>query len=444
MFLRGATFAILGVATGFGGAARAQSGARQFASGYAGTLPTAARDLARTYFDTPAVRRLIERLESGSVTRPTIDSALVGTGFSSADLVRVKLLRETGGRFAIGFNYFTAADQRLIYAAATRYVPRLIAGYLTQRPRLERIFARYPIPSVPIDRLAYGIIAGMSLNWDGLALGLEQGYRRPDLVIGAGWKYSFWAAEIVPDHSTRGYIWGSTTFPAGGYNYAVDPVDFSFSSFGDPSSDPRMSFPDLLYLSRDALAPRVRSIAAKIGFHDERMFGSELHDVLGLELGRSTAAILFALRQGPASEDALRAVIPADGKPRVADLLTLLEEIQSISRDGAGRYQLTMPVLDRADAELTAEALAVSRGVIADWLAESYQPIRTELAGLTALRQGVAYESLFTQIWHELFGLATRELAAAGLIADPYGGSVRYPGSLAMLWRMSLYHFDPQ
>jgi len=408
----------------------------------AGSLPTAAKDLARTYFNAPPVRRLIYRLESGPATRDEVDSALAGSELGAEDLLRVKILSETGGRFRIGFNYFTASDMEAIYRVAAKYVPKLVAGYQAKRGELDRILSSYPAKSVPEQRLAFALIAGMSLNWDGLAVSLERGYRRPILVTGPGWKYSFWASEEVPGHSSRDYIWGSTTFPAGSFNFAVNPVDFTFSSFGDPTSDPRMSFPDLLYLPQTELAGPVRTLAHAIGVIDERRFGMDFKGVLGFELARPVGTMLFALRQEPRTAESLASLVSAEWRDRVPAILDLLAEVQYVEVGQAGRYQLTMPVLDRADGPVTDAALALSRRVITDWLARYYGPMKADLAGLTALRQGVPYESLFTQIWHELFGLATRQLAAAGVIEDARGPAVRYPGSLALVWRSSLYHFD--
>ena len=56
---------------------------------------------------------------------------------------------------------------------------------------------------------------------------------------------------------------------------------------------------------------------------------------------------------------------------------------------------------------------------------------------------GVPFEALFTQVWHEIFGLATRELALRHMIASAYGDAVRHKGSLSVLWRQSLYSFSP-
>jgi hypothetical protein len=100
-------------------------------------------------------------------------------------------------------------------------------------------------------------------------------------------------------------------------------------------------------------------------------------------------------------------------------------------------------VFDRADAPMLNAALNLHRRILGEWLRRVYPRARAELSSITAVRQGVPFESAFTQIWHEYFGLATREMIAAGLIEDPYSKARRHPGSVAVLWRRPIYHFDP-
>jgi hypothetical protein len=85
-----------------------------------------------------------------------------------------------------------------------------------------------------------------------------------------------------------------------------------------------------------------------------------------------------------------------------------------------------------------AAARDLDKAIIRQWVQVNYGPLRRQLAGLTALRQGVPYEALFTQIWHEIFGLTTRDLVAAKLVADPRAPGAATPGSLGMAWRPDL------
>ena len=389
---------------------------RTFLSGYAGSLPSDSKDRARTYFDMPAVRALLAELERGPVTRPRAEAILAGGGATVDDLLRVSILRRDGDRYAIGFAYFTADDMRRVHAVANRLVPSLVASYRRHAGEFDRIFAGYSARSVPRRDLAFVVIAGIGLNWDGLALTKELGYRDPILVTGDGFRYSFWASEAVPGRSYREMYWGSSTVPWS---------DWSFSSFGDAESDPRMNFPDLAFMDEAEMSPRVRAAAQCVGLGPSDAFGHHFAHVLGTETLARAAHLLFALRTRPATAD--------DPKP----LLALLEEIEYVKRQDDGRYALKVPVLDERDRPMLERALALNRRIVREWLTKHDAEIRRDLAGLTALRAGLPFEALFTQVWHELFGVATRELARGGIIAKPS------KGSLSMLWRSSLYRFIP-
>jgi hypothetical protein len=413
---------------------------REFYTGYKGSLPLDPRLLARTYFDEPRVRELIYQVETGPVSREQAQAALKGSGSTLGDLLRVGLLREDHGRYVLAFNYFTAADMKAVIAAARKHVPSLVAAYLEHRSELDRILDDYPVKSVAEDRLAFVLIAGFSLNWDGLAVTQDAAFRRDLLVEGDGFGYSFWASEAVPGHDTHGFYWGSSTLPTGRFNYESDPVDWSYSSFGDPYSDPRMNFPDLLLTSADEMEPAVREAARRIGLIHDTSLGGDFPDVLGFESGRDFATLLFRLREGPKGVEDL-----AEGfgdSTKLGAYLDLLHEIQYAERDEEGVYHLLVPVLDHPDRPLVDAALRWSRNTLTGWLTAHYSDLRKEMGSLTAMRQGVPFESLFTQIWHELLGLATRELARSGLLFDPAGPQLRYKGSYPVLWRQDLFDLD--
>ncbi|MGA2261317.1 MAG: hypothetical protein ABSH28_07770 [Acidobacteriota bacterium] len=418
----------------------ADAGQREFSSGYAGILPMDAKNLARTYFSEPAVRRLIFDLEKGPLQLERAAEVLKGTHFTVDDLLRVKLVSERDGRLFIGFNYFNADDIKAIDRVAALYVPSLVHAYLDQQQAFERIFKTYSAGTVSSKKLAFVLIAGFSLNWDGLRTTQELGYRKPLLVQGEGWRYSFWAEEDVTDRSTKEFYWGSSTFPAGKYNFSNKPADFAFSSFGDPFSDPRMNFPDLLYTSAADMAPAVRDVAQKIGLVHETAFGADFQNVLGFERARDLAALLFALRASPEAEARLARSIREPEK--IGAYLSLLKQIQYVERGKDERYRLLFPVLDRMDKKLVDQSLALSRQIFSEWLKTNYGKMREDLGALTAMKQGVPFESLFTQIWHEWFGLTTRQLVRAGFMFDPYSKDATYKGSFPALWRLSLYDIN--
>jgi hypothetical protein len=178
------------------------------------------------------------------------------------------LVREDKEMVHIGFPYFTASDMNAVHAVAAHCVPSLVAAYKASQSRIDEILNRYPIASVSRKRLAFVLIAGMSLNWGALDLLLKHGYRKILPIHGDGRQYSFWASEGAPDYSYEGFYWGSSTFPADALNL-TPPLDFAFSSFGDALSEPRMNLPDLLALPPEQMTPPVRDAAEILGLRDD-------------------------------------------------------------------------------------------------------------------------------------------------------------------------------
>lgn len=415
-------------------------GTRRWASGYAGSLPADPSDLARTYFELPDVQVVLERLESGPMAGAEIRKALQNSGASLEDLLRLKLLRLDEDGYRIGFSYFTRDEMKKIHRLAERWVPRLVAAYREQQPAFDRIFESYDVPTVDRDHLAFVLLAGFALNWDALQQTRDEGYRKPILVNGDGWRYSFWASEVDPEYSTKGFVWGSSTAPTADDN--IDPpIDFSFSTFGDPYSYPRMGPPALFYLSKDELTPQVREAIHRVGLVDESVWGFDFERVLGFSRGRSIGAMLFALREGPKTLDQLRAVaIPAD-RAKAKHLIDLLEIIGYVVSQDDGRVTLTTPVLAERDRSMVKAALALHREILGEWLRVAYPQIKRELSGITVVQQGLPFESVFTQIWHDFFGLATRQLAEAGLIADVYSPEVTHQGWFGVVWKHAVYKY---
>lgn len=423
----------LGVLAAFG----ARAAEREFYSGYTGSVPPTAEDQAKTYFDRPEVRRLLARLESGTLP-DTVASTMLGQTQLS-DLERLRLVRDDKGVLRIAFPYFTAADMDLIHGVAAKYVPSLVAAYESHQAQFDIIFARYPMAGVSRKRLAFVLLAGFSLNWDALDLLSEKNYRQPLLIVGNGWHYGFWASEAVPGYSYKGYYWGSTSFPIDTMNLDP-PLDFTFSSFGDPFSDPRMSFPDLLAMPVDQMTPGLRTAATTLGLHDDSELGMNLKNVVGLDRARSLGAILFAARAGADTKAKLCAALAASDADGCDGELGLLAACGYLKASEGDHYALAVPVFDADDKPTLDATLALSRSVISGWLAQNHMPMRRELVHLTAVRQGVPYTAMFTQIWHEIFGLATREMASEGMIEDAYAPDVVWQGSIPAVWRSGIYH----
>ena len=420
--------------------ARAQT---TYLSGYAGGRPTEAELDPRSYFEAAAEAGLFEALEGGPIEVAQAEALLSASDVTLEDLARTHLLRREGQMLAIDFAYFSLDDMERIHAVVASYAPSLAAAYDAHRSEFAQIFNQYPNAGVSRGDLAFVTLAGVSLNWDALKITLERDWRAPIMVSAGLARYSFWASAEPADYSYHGFYWGSSSFPSGPYNFPENPADFTFSSFGDPYSEPRMNFPDLLYLPRAALREDIAAAADQVGLTAETLAGAHIEDALGFSFARPAAAILFALHRGPKDVDALGAELGSSDQERLPEILTLLETAHYVRAQGDGVYELTAPVFDQQDQAMLDAALALSGSIMSEWLSENYLPMQNAIGPLTMERHGHAYAAAFTQIWHELFGRATRELVQTGLVADPYADGQASPGSISLLWRTSLYDFTP-
>jgi hypothetical protein len=72
------------------------------------------------------------------------------------------------------------------------------------------------------------------------------------------------------------------------------------------------------------------------------------------------------------------------------------------------------------------------------WHKRRASDVQRDLAGLTAVEQGVPFEVVYTAIWHYVFGYANLSLAERGLIADPYAHSATFRGFPPVLWATAI------
>ena len=84
------------------------------------------------------------------------------------------------------------------------------------------------------------------------------------------------------------------------------------------------------------------------------------------------------------------------------------------------------------------ETLKLSRSIMKEWLGRNYSPLGASLAGLSPMRNGVPYSLAFSEVWHYVFGSATKSLAESGFFANPRAQASRYAGYLPLVWASSV------
>lgn len=277
-------------------------------------------------------------------------------------------------------------DARLARRVLGPAVQTLAEAYVEHRAEFDAIFARYPVATVDRGALAYIVLGCFSLDWDGLDFTASRGYRteRPQ-------------GRASDDDPPRA---------------------------DDPAPPPRAEYRE----------SRVRVVgpATLAAFGDA--WG--VPRTASLDLGPEAVAVMLALRDGPRTAAELAAAAGEDGAA-VAPLLASLERDGLVVRQD-GRWVAVVPVLTAADSAMVADALRLSRKIMERWLAESYAPMRRQLAGLGAVRGGVPFDELFTDLWRDIVGLANRELVVAGVFADPYDPGRREQGVIPAVWTTGL------
>jgi hypothetical protein len=348
-----------------------------------------------------------------------LDGALQGTGVTRQRLEGLGLVRRHGEEYVLSFTLLTASDVPRIRKVSDGYARSLAAELLARRPELDAALAPYQATGVDRRAVAYILLGCFSLDWDGLAVTAEKGYRTVASLRPNGDRYVP-TAEQKTAQTLQGIYWGS---------HSMREEEAVFTSFGDHFSLPRQAFPDLVWHlpGRPAKGPPLpEPLAAALG----RVVQTAMKPAT-----RQAGRMMLALRDGGRSADELAmaaGITLEEAKP----LLDLLVELQYVERgEGAsGRYVARIPVFDERDKAMIQRVVAIGRRVMTGWLAANYERIKADLADLTPLRFGVPFGEGFTEIWHYIFGAANRHLVEAGLFADPYASERSYKGFIPVVY----------
>jgi hypothetical protein len=369
------------------------------------------------------VQHVVLDAVAGPIGAAHIDSLLHGTPVSRADLVTLGILRTQGSEYAIAYLVLTADDQRAIYAAARTYGPSLARAYESHRAEVERLLAQYHRPELRAE-LAFAMVAGMSMNWDGLKLTTELGYRVAPVRYPNGDAYLFHSNQPGAHNPADGLYSESHSLPG---------PQTTFTTFGDAPSIPRTyGIPDVFD------GPAEDGLESLKG--DPAAYGAVQGELLAYieDAAADAGALMAALADAPLTVPALRArVVLPDS--RFDASLRFLEALGYI-RKSADTYDVAVPVLTPRDKPMLDSTLALSRRIMTEWLAANHGAMEHDLAGLSSVRDGLPFAAPFSEVWHYVFGFAAKSLATAGFFADPRAPGRRDTGYVPLVWATSLYH----
>ena len=318
------------------------------------------------------------------------------------------LLRKESSKYFLNFTLLTAADVNHLKSVSRRYARSLAETILGQRQQYEALFDEYPVKEIAKETIAYLVIGCFALDWDGLDLTAQKGYRTASSRIRPGDnRYTPWAYENTPG-VLQGLYWGSHS------NYFED---VAITTFGDHHATPRMGLPDVIWRMDNGV--RQAALPESIRHAAEILKPADWDDE-----SEALGHLMLASRAGRAIDAS-------------AQQQAFLESINYVQRV-ADRHHASVPVFSSVDKDWIMEARQLTWRVMDTWLAENYESAQAELNDLTPIKHGVPYEIVFTQIWHYLFGTANQILVEEGFFSDPYAENRRFKGFISMVWDPSL------
>ena len=368
----------------------------------------------------PEVQHLILEIAERPHTRAEIETALADQFFTLDDMVAVGLLREEAGTFWIDFNLLRIADQQRILDVSAELGRDLAEAFLEQREELEAIARGREQPGDLSAEFLYIVLGCFSLDWDGLDLTEEKGWRLGAQRVIDGNSFTPWAKERGVEISLQGLYWGSHSSSADGT---------TLTTFGDHHSLPRFGLPDLLWSNSTSfrglenLEREEKTVAQMLAAYEQDVMA----DVgrLLMELGK---AVLDAGALGE------RTGIEESKLGRILAFLEAAEYVEPIGEAWRARSLVLQP----EDAASIDAVVAIGRRTMLEWHETNYDRLREALADLTPTRNGVPFERVYTSVWHFIFGFANRTLVEEGLFPDPYGDERRYQGFLPVVWSADL------
>ena len=363
------------------------------------------------------VQHLLLDIAQKPRTKEYLNSALQKTNSSLEQLLSLKLVRHQEDIYVVNYLLFTSADMYRMREITESHAQKLANALLKHRAEIEVILKQYELPGVDPRTALYIILGCFSLDWDGLALTAERGYRLRE----------------TEDTCTIVYSWEPTKlsnkeFYNGSHNSSYGIV--TLTSFGDHEIQPREALPDILWnLPRQATQGKY-SDTLKLKL-------KEVVNVVVEDIGEQIGLMMLALRDGGKSvaELAAAAKIRQDKAERLTDLLT---ELGYIKQDD-NYYLPHIPVLSLCDSSMVQQIRRIGREEMENWFDSEYEQLHKELSELTPFRYGVEQKDFFYNVWHDIFGATNRILVKAGLFADPYSKLYGAKGIIPVVFHNSLY-----
>lgn len=362
------------------------------------------------------IQRLLIKIAGKPQRREVLQKALSDTGVTLEDLEKTGLIKQAGEYYRISFILFLKEDLKLINHVTRDMSKALAEIIMGEWQAFSNILGTSSNPYNTVSDLAYILIGCFSLDWDGLQITSEMGYRTEPQPTKRGDHYLIWAEERQVE-DVREIYWGSHN------NYHPACV---LTSFGDHCALPRTTLPDLAW--------RI----------EHNLFDLDLPEDIEQQLVQAFSPFVsdFAEQAGESmlslaeGDRTLEDLAESLGKAPGEILLTvdLLKSLNWVAGETTIGYQPVIPVIPLSDSAMVNETLTRSGEILVNWLPDQFDDLRSRLSGITPLQYGLTFEETFSQIWHYLFGLTNQHLVKAGFFADPYSPDRCFKGFIPAVW----------
>jgi len=389
-------------------------------TGVTGSISASGLDDPQYVLSFVPVQRLMLDAAQHPLTKAEVERGLAGTPVSLNHLLQLELLRQDKDTYRLNYLLLTVQDQQTIYRVSARYGQSLADAFRAHRVEFDQIFNRYPNAALR-PQLAFGLIAGAALNWGGLDLTTELGYRIQQPRHANGDVYFVHSAEQGAHLDFVGLYLDSQTAPGS---------KMSFSTFGDGDSLPRLQgLPDVF----DGLESATDSWRKTPDVYAALRSEYVTYILLAMD---DAGQVMDAIANRTDTGAALAKALPIPEGRQKATLQLLMAT--GYLRETDHRYSVGVPLLTERDKPLVDATLKLSRAIMAEWIRRNYPPIKDELTGLSPMHNGVPFALAFSEVWHYTFGFATKSLAEGGFYANPRAPGNRYEGYVPLVWASSV------
>lgn len=398
----------------------AQEPDRILSTGVTGMITSRGLDNPQYVLSRKPVQRLILEIADRPISPDAAQQRLSGGVVGLQHLLDLDLLRVQNGVLHLNYLVLNRKDRERIRDVALIFGESLAAAFQNRAGEFEALLAGYRESTQP--DLAFVLVAGFILNWEGLNVTTELGFRAEARTWPNGDRYIIHSSEYGPNLPLRELYWGSHTYPG-----AVH----SLTTLGDGPSHPRAALPDVI----ESLASGLDGYGDVADLHGASVRLLLAYMVPALD---HAGSIMAATAQRPYSIEELAEQVDIE-REHLNATAAFLETAGYVARDANDKLVAQIVVLTARDEVLVNTAVDLGREIIGDWIQTNYAEIQLQLADLTPVRHGLPFELAFSEVWHDTFGVAARELARSGFMRDPYGPESRFEGFVPFVWESLLY-----